>query len=157
MYRSQSNKSQKSLLDPAVESILQELNSGQRKAVSKALAAHHYALILGMPGTGKTTTISCLVRVLVASGKSVLLTSYTHTAVDNILLKLKEVCQWSWGKPNFSELGGHFRAMKTLTFRMSPVVKPCQCTRMLCVCVCVCVCVCKKLFSTFKVPHLPSF
>ena len=96
MYRSQSNKSQKSLLDPAVESILQELNSGQRKAVSKALAAHHYALILGMPGTGKTTTISCLVRVLVASGKSVLLTSYTHTAVDNILLKLKEVCQWSY-------------------------------------------------------------
>lgn len=87
---SQGSKSQKSLPDPAVESILQELNSGQRKAVSKALAAHHYALILGMPGTGKTTTISCLVRVLVASGKSVLLTSYTHTAVDNILLKLKE-------------------------------------------------------------------
>ncbi|XP_078361987.1 DNA replication ATP-dependent helicase/nuclease DNA2-like isoform X2 [Oculina patagonica] len=87
---SQSSKSQKSLSDPAVESILQELNSGQRKAVSKALGAHHYALILGMPGTGKTTTISCLVRVLVASGKSVLLTSYTHTAVDNILLKLKE-------------------------------------------------------------------
>ena len=74
-----------------MESILQELNSGQQKAVSKALAAHHYALILGMPGTGKTTTISCLVRVLVASGKSVLLTSYTHTAVDNILLKLKQV------------------------------------------------------------------
>lgn len=48
-----------------------------------------------MPGTGKTTTISCLVRVLVACGKSVLLTSYTHTAVDNILLKLKEVCVFS--------------------------------------------------------------
>lgn len=102
LLMSQSSRSQKSLSDPAVESILQELNSGQRKAVSKALGAHHYALILGMPGTGKTTTISCLVRVLVASGKSVLLTSYTHTAVDNILLKLKEVtcvhlcCQRSW-------------------------------------------------------------
>ena len=44
-----------------------------------------------MPGTGKTTTIACLVEVLVAQGKSVLLTSYTHSAVDNILLKLKEV------------------------------------------------------------------
>ena len=101
LLSSQSSRSQKSLCDPAVESILQELNSGQQKAVSKALAAHHYALILGMPGTGKTTTISCLVRVLVASGKSVLLTSYTHTAVDNILLKLKQVtyvmfhqCSW---------------------------------------------------------------
>ena len=44
-----------------------------------------------MPGTGKTTTITCLVEVLVAQGKSVLLTSYTHSAVDNILLKLKQV------------------------------------------------------------------
>ena len=44
-----------------------------------------------MPGTGKTTTIACLVEVLVAQGKSVLLTSYTHSAVDNILLKLKQV------------------------------------------------------------------
>lgn len=91
LLRSQGNRSQKSISDTAVKSILQELNSGQQKAVFKALAAHHYALILGMPGTGKTTTISCLVRVLVASGKSVLLTSYTHTAVDNILLKLKQV------------------------------------------------------------------
>ena len=73
------------------ESILKELNSDQKNAVSKALSAQDYALILGMPGTGKTTTIACLVRVLVASGKSVLLTSYTHTAVDNILLKLKQV------------------------------------------------------------------
>lgn len=95
LHRSQGSKSQKSLPDPAVESILQELNSGQGKAVSKALAAHHYALIIGMPGTGKITTISCLVRVRVTSGKSVLLTSYTHTAVDSILLKLKEVRLWS--------------------------------------------------------------
>jgi DNA replication ATP-dependent helicase Dna2 len=42
-----------------------------------------------MPGTGKTTTIAHIIRALVENGKSVLLTSYTHTAVDNILLKLK--------------------------------------------------------------------
>ncbi|CAH3161793.1 unnamed protein product [Porites lobata] len=96
---SQSNRSQKVHTDPATEAILQELNTDQRKAVSKALCAHHYALVLGMPGTGKTTTISCLVRVLVACGKSVLLTSYTHTAVDNILLKLKEA------KVDFLRLG----------------------------------------------------
>jgi len=42
-----------------------------------------------MPGTGKTTTIAHIIRALVSQGKSVLLTSYTHTAVDNILLKIK--------------------------------------------------------------------
>jgi DNA replication ATP-dependent helicase Dna2 len=43
-----------------------------------------------MPGTGKTTTITHNIRALVAQGKSVLLTSYTHNAVDNIILKLKK-------------------------------------------------------------------
>ena len=47
--------------------------------------------MLGMPGTGKTTTIASLVQVLVARGCSVLLTSYTNSAVDNVLLKLKKV------------------------------------------------------------------
>ena len=43
-----------------------------------------------MPGTGKTTTIASIISALVARGKSVFLTSYTHTAVDNLLLKLKD-------------------------------------------------------------------
>ena len=47
---------------------------------------------LGMPGAGKSTTIAHLVKVLVALGKTVLLTSYTHSAVDTILLKLVNVC-----------------------------------------------------------------
>jgi DNA replication ATP-dependent helicase Dna2 len=64
------------------------LNACQRSAINRALAAQDYALILGMPGTGKTTTITALIQVLVRAGKSVLVTSYTHNAVDNILLKL---------------------------------------------------------------------
>ena len=40
---------------------------------------------------GKTSTIVALIRVLVRLNHSVLLTSYTHSAVDNILLKLKQV------------------------------------------------------------------
>ena len=43
-----------------------------------------------MPGTGKTFTISQIIKELVRQGKSVLLTSYTHSAVDNVLLKLVE-------------------------------------------------------------------
>src|SRR6218665_2134825 len=37
---------------------------------------------------GKTSTIVAIIRILVICGLSVLLTSYTHSAVDNILLKL---------------------------------------------------------------------
>ncbi|KAJ6189407.1 hypothetical protein N7519_004315 [Penicillium mononematosum] len=66
------------------------LNVDQRQAIDKVMSAKDYALVLGMPGTGKTTTIAHIIRALVAQGRSVLLTSYTHTAVDNILLKIRD-------------------------------------------------------------------
>ncbi|OCT51852.1 DNA replication ATP-dependent helicase/nuclease dna2 [Cladophialophora carrionii] len=68
----------------------QDLNIDQRRALEKVMSAKDYALVLGMPGTGKTTTIAHIIRALVSQGKSVLLASYTHTAVDNILLKIKD-------------------------------------------------------------------
>ncbi|KND88175.1 DNA replication ATP-dependent helicase/nuclease DNA2 [Tolypocladium ophioglossoides CBS 100239] len=67
----------------------ESLNVDQKRAIEKVMSARDYALVLGMPGTGKTTTIAHIIRALVSQGKSVLLTSHTHTAVDNILLKLK--------------------------------------------------------------------
>eukprot|EP00730_Choanoeca_flexa_P018031 TRINITY_DN8742_c0_g1_i3.p1 TRINITY_DN8742_c0_g1~~TRINITY_DN8742_c0_g1_i3.p1 ORF type:complete len:1308 (+),score=258.03 TRINITY_DN8742_c0_g1_i3:39-3962(+) len=66
------------------------LNDGQKAAVAHVLKASDYALIQGMPGTGKTTVISQLVRILVASGRRVLLSAFTHSAVDNIMLKLRD-------------------------------------------------------------------
>lgn len=66
------------------------LNVDQKRAIDKVMSAEDYALVLGMPGTGKTTTIAQMIRAIVAQGKSVLLTSYTHTAVDNILLKIRD-------------------------------------------------------------------
>ncbi|KAG1812287.1 Dna2-domain-containing protein [Suillus variegatus] len=66
------------------------MNPGQLAAMKRALSARDYALILGMPGTGKTTIIAALIRTIVAMGKTVLLTSYTHSAVDTILLKLQD-------------------------------------------------------------------
>ena len=68
----------------------QNLNVDQVHAIEKVMSAKDYALVLGMPGTGKTTTIAHIIRALVSQGKSVLLTSYTHTAVDNILLKIED-------------------------------------------------------------------
>ncbi|KAF5357379.1 hypothetical protein D9758_005868 [Tetrapyrgos nigripes] len=70
---------------------LEHLNVNQKQAVDKILRADDYALILGMPGTGKTTVIVAVIKALVEMGKTVLLTSYTHSAVDTILLKLKDV------------------------------------------------------------------
>ena len=71
------------------ETSSQRLNIDQRRAIEKVMSARDYALVLGMPGTGKTTTIAHIIRALVLQGKTVLLNSYTHTAVDNILLKIK--------------------------------------------------------------------
>lgn len=42
-----------------------------------------------MPGTGKTSTMVHAVKALLMRGVSILLTSYTNTAVDNLLIKLK--------------------------------------------------------------------
>ena len=49
----------------------QRLNGDQRGAVLRVLAARDYALLLGMPGTGKTTTIAFVVRALLARGRAV--------------------------------------------------------------------------------------
>lgn len=68
--------------------ILQNLNKIQQRAVLMAISAKEYLLIKGMPGTGKTQTVVALVEVLHKLGHSVLITSHTNSAVDNILLKL---------------------------------------------------------------------
>ncbi|KAI5962760.1 dna2 [Candida theae] len=67
-----------------------KFNHCQTMALNKVFAAEDYALILGMPGTGKSTIIVEMVRRIVEEGKTVLLTSYTNSAVDNILLKIVE-------------------------------------------------------------------
>uniref|UniRef100_A0A667J4J3 DNA replication ATP-dependent helicase/nuclease DNA2 n=1 Tax=Lynx canadensis TaxID=61383 RepID=A0A667J4J3_LYNCA len=46
-----------------VACILKGLNKPQRQAMKKVLLSKDYTLIVGMPGTGKTTTICTLVRL----------------------------------------------------------------------------------------------
>ncbi|XP_064613334.1 DNA replication ATP-dependent helicase/nuclease DNA2-like [Liolophura sinensis] len=72
-----------------VRSVFKSLNKPQKTAILKVLMSKDYILIKGYPGTGKTSTIVALVKILKLLGHSVLLASYTHSAVDNILLKLK--------------------------------------------------------------------
>lgn len=68
--------------------ILRRLNDVQQRAVLKAIAANEYFLIKGMPGTGKTTTIVALIQLFYELKKTVLITSHTNSAVDNVCLKL---------------------------------------------------------------------
>lgn len=55
---------------------------------SMIILAQDYTLILGMPGTGKTMTTAAIICALVRQNKSVLLTAYTHSALDNVLSKV---------------------------------------------------------------------
>ncbi|KAK9460297.1 DNA replication factor Dna2-domain-containing protein [Lipomyces oligophaga] len=79
-------------LDLRITQKFSNLNPDQLSAVEKVLSAEDYALIMGMPGTGKTTTLCQIIEALLQQKKTILLTSYTHTAVDNILLKIRDKC-----------------------------------------------------------------
>lgn len=69
----------------------QLMDNYQREAFFKSIETLDYSLILGMPGTGKTTTLSFIIRYLVlVMGKSVLISSHTHSAIDHIAHKLQE-------------------------------------------------------------------
>uniref|UniRef100_A0A8D8UI54 DNA replication ATP-dependent helicase/nuclease n=1 Tax=Cacopsylla melanoneura TaxID=428564 RepID=A0A8D8UI54_9HEMI len=82
-----SRKHHASILDTGAD-LLSKLNSGQKKAVLKVLTAKDYLLIKGMPGTGKSSTLACLIELLVRLKLTVLVTSHTHSAVDNLLMRL---------------------------------------------------------------------
>lgn len=68
--------------------LMKSLNVQQQRAVLKAIAAKDYALMKGLPGTGKTQTISVLIQMLVALKQRVLVTAHTHSAVDTVLSRL---------------------------------------------------------------------
>ena len=72
------------------KAVLKSLNKIQQRAVLRSIMCERYSLIRGMPGTGKTTTIVGLVRLLARMGKSVLIVAYTNSAVDTILTKLQQ-------------------------------------------------------------------
>jgi DNA replication ATP-dependent helicase Dna2 len=75
---------------PYCRTLARSLNSHQMLAIESVLCSRDYTLILGMPGTGKTTVVAHLIQMLVEMGKTVLLSAYTHSAVDTILAKLKD-------------------------------------------------------------------
>lgn len=103
-----------STLGPKLHEIPSHLNDDQRGAMTKVLTAKDYALVLGMPGTGKTTTVAEIIRAIVARGQTVLLTSYTHSAVDTIVSKLLDAEFGVLRIGNFEKVSWEPRAYLTL-------------------------------------------
>jgi hypothetical protein len=64
-----------------------ELNTGQQRALAAMTTAGAH-FVWGPPGTGKTKVISAAVADALAHERTVLVTSHTHVAVDNVLEKL---------------------------------------------------------------------
>lgn len=62
----------------------------QVKAIDSGAGSDDYTLVLGPPGTGKTTVILQWVKYFAAQGKRVLVTSQNNKAVDNVLERLAE-------------------------------------------------------------------
>lgn len=75
--------------EPDIKALKPNLNVNQNQAFVGALNAEDIYLIQGPPGTGKTTIISELLKTLVAEDKSILISSETHVAVDNVLERVK--------------------------------------------------------------------
>lgn len=64
--------------------------ASQVKAINSGAGSHDYTLVLGPPGTGKTTVILQWVKYFAAQGLRVLVTSQNNKAVDNVLERLAE-------------------------------------------------------------------
>jgi len=65
------------------------LKKAQREVLGRGPASDDIFLVMGPPGTGKTQTITELVRYYKSRRMRVLLTSKNNMAVDNVLIKLK--------------------------------------------------------------------
>ena len=80
-----------------------ELNEAQLSAVKLALGIQDLLLIQGPPGTGKTVTIAKIVQQLRKEGKSILLSCFTHRAIDELIRKLETYAP----EIDFYRIGGY--------------------------------------------------
>jgi len=82
------------------------MNSSQAEGFANALATHNYYLIQGPPGTGKTWVLAHLAVALARRGERVLITAFTHRAINNALRKIAEKTQYQ----NLFKVGQSYNA-----------------------------------------------
>jgi DNA replication ATP-dependent helicase Dna2 len=71
---------------PIKKRLVENVDISQLEAIYKAIEAQNFCLIQGPAGTGKTYTIAKLIDELRKNNAKILLTAFTNTAVDNIIL-----------------------------------------------------------------------
>lgn len=89
------------------EKIVREtnLNDIQKEAFVYAYSAENYYLIQGPPGSGKTWLLGHLAGAFAKEGKKVLITAFTHAAINNALQKTAEVA----GHPHIIKVGKKYQ------------------------------------------------
>lgn len=71
-----------------------EFNPKQEEAFLKAVSTRNYFLIQGPPGTGKTWVLAHIAHFLALQGQRILITGFTHRAINNALLKIVSVTNY---------------------------------------------------------------
>lgn len=72
------------------KSLLSKLNEEQIEGVINSILCEQFYMILGTPGSGKTSAIVALLKILNHLEFKVLVVSHTNQAIDNLLLRLKQ-------------------------------------------------------------------
>lgn len=68
-------------------------NQMQLEAIIKGILTEDLLLVLGPPGTGKTTVISFWVEYFIKKGLRVLISSQNNAAVDNVLARFGTIAE----------------------------------------------------------------
>ncbi|MGE0144681.1 MAG: DEAD/DEAH box helicase [Planctomycetota bacterium] len=66
------------------------LDESQALGAAEAIAARDLALIQGPPGTGKTRMLATMLCALAQKGCRVVVSAFTHRAIDNVLLAVRQ-------------------------------------------------------------------
>jgi len=82
-----SDSGKATVVEPLLSNKFEKGNEEQKRAIGLALA-NEVTYLWGPPGTGKTTTLSLLIKELFERSKRVLICSNTNQAVDQVLLTL---------------------------------------------------------------------